>query len=78
MDLTHWPDAEANGARLITGARVNQITTNARGRASGAVYVDRQGELIGVQHWFRCGYERGSVLARRRGTEGKEGILLAK
>jgi choline dehydrogenase-like flavoprotein len=43
MDLTHWPDALAHGARLLTGARVRELTLDARGRASGAVYIDRNG-----------------------------------
>jgi choline dehydrogenase-like flavoprotein len=42
-DLTHWPEALERGARLITGARVNAVTTDARGRASGATYIDRTG-----------------------------------
>jgi choline dehydrogenase-like flavoprotein len=42
-DITHWPDAIRDGARLITGARVRRITVDARGRASGAEYVDRDG-----------------------------------
>ncbi len=43
MDLTHWPDALSFGARLITGARVSQITLDSRGYANGAVYIDREG-----------------------------------
>jgi choline dehydrogenase-like flavoprotein len=43
-DLTHWRDAVAAGARLLTGARVREITLDARGRAGGAIYVDRDGE----------------------------------
>ncbi len=42
-DLTHWPEALERGVRLVTGARVNRITTDARGRASGATYIDRAG-----------------------------------
>jgi choline dehydrogenase-like flavoprotein len=42
--LTHWPDAIAHGARLLTGMRVKEITTDAAGLATGAVYVDRSGE----------------------------------
>jgi choline dehydrogenase-like flavoprotein len=42
-DLTHWPDAIAAGARLVTGARVKEITVDGRGLADGAVYVDRAG-----------------------------------
>ena len=43
-DLTHWPVAQSHGARVITGARVKEITVNERGLASGAVYVDRDGK----------------------------------
>ncbi len=42
-DLTHWPQALANGARLVTGARVMRIETNARGRATGALWLDDDG-----------------------------------
>ncbi len=42
-DLTHWPKAIAAGARLVTGARVNRITTNAQGLATGATWIDRDG-----------------------------------
>lgn len=37
-DLTHWPKAEAAGARLVCGARVARIVTGSDGRARGAVY----------------------------------------
>lgn len=43
MDLTHWPSALEHGARLVTGARVREITTNGDGLATGAIYIDRQG-----------------------------------
>jgi choline dehydrogenase-like flavoprotein len=42
-DLTHWPHALANGARLVTGARVTRIETDARGLATGAVWIDDDG-----------------------------------
>ncbi len=42
-DIVHWPEALKAGARLITGARVREITTDARGRATGAIWVDRAG-----------------------------------
>lgn len=41
MDHTHWPDALAEGATLITGARVREITVNDQGLADGAIYIDR-------------------------------------
>lgn len=43
FDLTHWPDALAAGAELVTGARVREITVDARGLANGAVWIDRTG-----------------------------------
>ena len=42
-DLTHWPKAIAKGARLITGARVRRIETDAKGLATGATWIDRDG-----------------------------------
>jgi choline dehydrogenase-like flavoprotein len=42
-DVTHWPVALRHGARVVTGARVARITVDERGRANGAVYVDRNG-----------------------------------
>ena len=44
-DLTHWPKAEAHGARLITGARVRRLTVGARGLVTGAEWVDRDGKV---------------------------------
>ncbi len=42
-DITHWPRALKLGVRLITGARVREVVLDERGRAAGAVYVDRKG-----------------------------------
>jgi len=42
-DVTHWPKAIAMGARLVTGARVRRIETNADGLATGATWIDREG-----------------------------------
>jgi choline dehydrogenase-like flavoprotein len=42
MDITHWPDAIAAGARLVTGARVRRITERG-GLATGAEWIDREG-----------------------------------
>jgi choline dehydrogenase-like flavoprotein len=42
-DLTLWPAALQAGARLVTGARVREITTNGNGLATGATYLDREG-----------------------------------
>jgi choline dehydrogenase-like flavoprotein len=42
-DLTHWPDALAKGARLLTGARINTLTHDETGRATGAIVTDQHG-----------------------------------
>jgi choline dehydrogenase-like flavoprotein len=42
-DLTLWPEALRAGAKLVTGARVREITTNGRGLATGAVWIDGDG-----------------------------------
>ena len=42
-DISYWPAAIAAGARLVTGARVTEVTHDAQSRASGAVFVDRRG-----------------------------------
>src|SRR6185437_1612639 len=42
-DQTHWPKAIAKGARLVTGARVRRIETDAAGLAPGATWIDRDG-----------------------------------
>ncbi len=43
--VTYWPKALARGARLVPNARVREITVDANGRASGAVYYDREGAV---------------------------------
>jgi choline dehydrogenase-like flavoprotein len=42
-DVSHWPLAVNFGVKLITGARVAQITLDKKGLANGAVYIDRSG-----------------------------------
>ncbi len=42
-DVVYWPLALAAGARLITGARVAEITLDGQGRANGAIWIDRGG-----------------------------------
>jgi choline dehydrogenase-like flavoprotein len=42
-DITFWPHAIKNGARLVTGARVREIEVDERGLATGAVYIDEHG-----------------------------------
>ena len=41
-DTTMWPQALEHGAKLVTGARVREITESG-GLATGAVYIDRDG-----------------------------------
>jgi choline dehydrogenase-like flavoprotein len=45
VDITIWPDALAAGAQLITRARVRQITTDESGLATGAEWIDRDGNV---------------------------------
>lgn len=42
-DVTHWPVAERLGARLMTGARVREITVATNRCVSGAIWIDREG-----------------------------------
>jgi len=42
-DVTHWQGAIANGAQLITHARVSRILVNSRGLAIGAEFVRPDG-----------------------------------
>jgi choline dehydrogenase-like flavoprotein len=51
VDRTHWPANVANGVTLITRARVTHIPTDERGRATGAVWLDRNGR----QHHQKAG-----------------------
>jgi choline dehydrogenase-like flavoprotein len=44
-DNTYWPLALAAGARLVTGAAVSRVLTDARGRATGAEWFDVAGRL---------------------------------
>jgi choline dehydrogenase-like flavoprotein len=42
-DLTHWPQALEQGARLVTGARVTRLVLGANRLVRGAEYVDEAG-----------------------------------
>ena len=42
-DLNYWPRAIDQGAELVTGARVREITTDSAGKATGVNYLDREG-----------------------------------
>jgi len=43
VDVTYWPAALRSGVKLVPHARVRQITLNAKGMASGALYLDAAG-----------------------------------
>jgi len=47
-DLTHWRHVVSAGGRVVTGARVVRILLDAKGLASGAEWVDRDG-VVHVQ-----------------------------
>ena len=42
-DVTHWPELEALGGALVTGARVRRIVVGGDGLAQGAEWIDRDG-----------------------------------
>src|SRR6266705_4151007 len=42
-DIAFWPHALRSGATLVTGARVRKIETGRDGRATGALWIDREG-----------------------------------
>lgn len=42
-DRTHWPEAMALGATLITHARVTEVVMTSEGLADGVIFVDRDG-----------------------------------
>ncbi len=44
-DANYWPKALAQGARIKTRARVREITVDKQGRATGALYYDRDGKV---------------------------------
>jgi choline dehydrogenase-like flavoprotein len=62
FDFTLWPDALAAGARLVTEARVSEVLVDEHERATGAVWIDRDG----VSH--RCTAEIVIVAANGVGT----------
>ncbi|HEY8869437.1 MAG TPA: GMC family oxidoreductase [Candidatus Limnocylindrales bacterium] len=66
-DLTHWPHALARGARLVTGARVRRLETNAAGLVTGALWLDR----TGVEH-----FERARVVVLAANAIGTARLLL--
>ena len=49
VDRTHWPEALASGAQLITGANVSRILLDNKGLACGALYTDQHGETRSVK-----------------------------
>src|SRR5215470_13762877 len=44
-DITYWPKALASGARLVTRARVREITVGSDGLADGVIYHDAEGRI---------------------------------
>jgi choline dehydrogenase-like flavoprotein len=43
VDITHWPAALKNGATLITGARVRELTVSQSGLVDSALFLDVNG-----------------------------------
>jgi choline dehydrogenase-like flavoprotein len=68
-DRTHWPELGRRGVRLLTNARVTRIELDPRGRARGAVYVDRD---TGREH-----LAKGGIVVLAANAIGTPRILLA-
>lgn len=69
-DITYWPLAIAAGVKLITGARVFEITTGSDGRATGAAYFDEGGKARRI--------EAGTVIMAANGCGTPRLMLLSK
>jgi choline dehydrogenase-like flavoprotein len=67
FDLGYWPHATAAGAKLITGARVREITVDPQGRASGVIWIDREG----AEH-----HQRGATVIMAANGIGTSRLLL--
>ena len=65
--LTYWPGAIRDGAQLVTGARVHEITTDDQGLATGARWRDRQG---------RDHHQRADVVILAANAVGTARLLL--
>lgn len=46
FDLIYLPQAQQLGARVYTGARVRRVVTDDTGLATGAEYIDRDGQVV--------------------------------
>jgi choline dehydrogenase-like flavoprotein len=46
VDITYWPHALRNGVILKTRCRVREITVDAKGSATGAIYYDQNGTEV--------------------------------
>jgi len=67
-DVTHWPAFVAAGGRLVTGACVVGIPTDARGLATGAEWVDEEG---------RAHFQTANVVLLAANGIGTPRLLLA-
>ena len=67
FDLGYWPHATAAGVRLVTGARAREITTDAQGRATGVIWIDRDG----AEH-----HQRGKTVIMAANGIGTARLLL--
>ena len=61
-DVTHWPEAIAHGARLVTGRRVVRLVMGANRLVQGAEYVDAGGEHLVQRPTWSCSLRMRSGL----------------
>lgn len=66
-DVTYWPKALRAGVELRTGARVSRVTLGDDGRATGVVYIDREG----VEH-----HQAASIVVLAANGVGTARLLL--
>ncbi len=67
FDLAFWPQAIEAGTKLVTGARVREVTVNDKGLATGVTWIDRNGN----EH-----HQRGTTVVLAANGIGTPRLLL--
>ena len=48
-DRTYWPISQAKGAEIRPWSRVKEVTVNKQGKADGALYFNKAGDLVEIK-----------------------------
>lgn len=81
VDRTHWPEALRLGVRLVTGARVARVETDRQGRATGVLWLDREGAMhrqaapVVVLAAGAIGTPRLLLLSKAGGLANRSGLV---